>query len=194
MSSTPGPTKPQWLDYWLEKLLRPVQKLPVFADERTAKEQHRRVLYFALATLVSLVVAFGGSLLAMGVAPQFPTMTLLHMVGTLPVVVAVLMYGFLYLVLVRGRKDDDHPWRWAATKQGLMLKRSTGKIHEGTWAQWRYEGYRYISYRGSRGVTVLEVSLNGEKFPIDLKRIKGIRPSLRLARAVVQQLAVEGDK
>ncbi len=190
-----APIKPQWLDEWLEKLLRPVQKLPVFADERTAQEQHRRVQYFALATLLSLMVAFGGALFAMGIAQQFPTMTLLHMVVTLPVVVAVLMYGLLYLVLVRGRKDDgDHPWRWAATKQGLMLKRSTGKIYEGTWAQWRFEGYRYMSYRGSRGVTGLEVSLDGETIVIDLKRIKGIRPNLRLARAVVQQLAVEGDK
>jgi hypothetical protein len=191
--ATPG--KPRWLDYSLEKLLRPVQKLPVFADERTAKEQHRRVQYFALATLLSLMVTLGGALLAMGIAPQFPTMTLLHMVVTLPVVVAVLMYGFLYLVFVHGRKDDgDHPWRYAATKQGLIVKRRNGKTHEGTWAQWRFEGYRYMSYRGSRGVTGLDLSLNGETLYLDLKRIKGMRPHLRLARAVVQQLAVEGDK
>jgi len=193
--STPPAGPPPWLDDTLQKLLRPVQKLPVFADERTAKEQHRRVQIFSLIALVVLVTVLGGGFLALGVGPEVSATTILLMVAVVPLGIALLFYCFLWLVFVMGRKDDgDHPWRWAATKQGLMLKRSTGKIHEGAWGDWRYESYRYLTIKNQRGVIGLEVSLNGETFLIDLKRIKGIRPNVRLARAVVQQLAIEGEK
>jgi hypothetical protein len=193
--SAPAPSKPRWLDDTLEKLLRPVQKLPVFADERSAVEQHRRVQLFAVVMLVSLMAVMGGAMLSAGAGPDMSTSTILQVVVAVPLGIALLFYGFLWLVFVRGRRDDgDHPWRWAATKQGLMLRRGTGTVHEGTWAQWRFEGYRYMTIKSRRGVIGLEASLNGETFLIDLKRIKGIRPNVALARAVVQQLAVEGDK
>ncbi|MEO8559659.1 MAG: hypothetical protein ABI439_11395 [Rhodospirillales bacterium] len=172
-----------------------MQKLPVFADERTAQAQHRRLQWLMLGFIVACVGALSGLLLGFGAARALPLDTLLIMILGVPVGLAVLLYALLYFSFVRGRRDDgDHPWRWAAVKTGLMLKRSNGKIHEGSWAEWRFKGYRYMTIRNQRGVIGLEVSLNGETFLIDLKRINGLRLGGRLARAVVQQLAVEGDK
>jgi hypothetical protein len=187
------PIKPKWLDSWLEKLLRPVQTLPVVTAERTARQQHRRLQWVTLGMLAALVAILGGLLLAFGAGQAMPLKVFLEVVVALPLIVAALFYAALYVTLVRNKRDDgDHPWRFAVTGKGLRIERSGGaKLHDGAWSDWRFVGYKYISVKHQRSVTRLELALNGEQLTIDLNRVPG---GLALARAVVQQLAIEGDK
>ncbi len=185
--------KPAWLDPWLGKLLRADQALPVVAAERTAHQQHRRLQVAAAILLAALMVLLATALLVFGPGQAPTTALFLEVVVALPLIVAALFYGALYVTLVRGNRDDgDHPWRYVASATGLRIERSNGaRIHDGAWRDWHFVGYRHITVKRQRSITGLELSLNGEALTIDLNRVPG---GPALVRAVVQQLAAEAAR
>lgn len=188
-----GPLRPQWLDPWLEKLLRPMQRLPVVTVERTAQQQHRRLQTAAAILLAVLVVLLGAALLAFDAGRAPAVATFLEVAVLLPLIVTALFYGALYVTLVRGKRDDgDHPWRYVANEAGLRIERRNGaQVHDGKWRDWRFAGYRHITVKRQRSITGLDLTLDGQTLTVDLNRVLG---GLALARAVVQRLAARDDE
>jgi len=93
-------------------------------------------------------------------------------------------------VFVRRRADeDDHPWRFRATGEEFSVQRQRGTALRAPWSRWRYEGYRYSIIKNQTVIVALELSLEGERMAIDLKRT---RRSRDLMRAVLQRLAAHG--
>lgn len=180
--------RPVWLDQWIGKLLRPKQALPVNAAERSRSQQHGRLLLMIFVFLVVLSALFGFAMFGSDLRSVSLGEKLKIAVGV-PVGLAVLMYLFLYWVFVRGKADHQgHPWKFRATAQGLRVDCGAGQILDAPWSRWQYEAYTYMTVKMQRGITGIDISLDGKKIAIDLKRMNN---GLALARAVVQQLAAK---
>ncbi len=121
---------------------------------------------------------------------KLPTLQIVKITFGVPLGIAVLLYLFLYFAFVRGRHHyNDHSWKFRATAQGLRVDCGNGQIYDAPWERWRYASYTYMVAKMQRGVTGLDLVLDGNKIAIDLTRLGN---GLALARAVVQQLAVKG--
>ncbi len=177
--------KPAWVDQWLSRLLRPEQALPVFAAERSDKQQHRRLLRLSIVFFAGLTGALNAVVFGIGLS-KLAMVEIFKMTIGLPLGLAVVLYVFVYFVFVRGRHDySERSWKFRASSEGLRVDCGDGRIYEAPWARWRYESYTYSVAKMRRGITGLDLSLDGEKIAIDLKRVNN---DVALARAVVQQL------
>jgi hypothetical protein len=193
----PGTT---WRDVMLERSARGRLDLPLVVQERSRRDQHRRILRFAAIAAIALAIAnaaiFGGTGSLSGLTdpklrdPNLPTIAAVVLLAV-PLGVAVLIYGIFWFATVRGMRDDDgHPWRIEATEHELVITRADSTRLAAPWSRWSYESYRFTTYNGAPiAVTALALSLDGRAMVIDLRRAS--RPR-RLLRAILQRLAAHG--
>jgi hypothetical protein len=190
----------RWTDPHLRRAARGTVALPLVTSERSRRDQHRRILAFALATALAVALANAVVLTLAGIMPGLrdpeirgpdSSEAAVIVLLVVPVVAAFVLYGILWLAALWGVRDTDgHPWRYEVTTDALAVTQADGTRVTAPWPRWRYEGYSYRQYKGAAlVVSALHLSLDGRALTIDFFRTR--RPR-RLARAVLQQLAAHG--
>lgn len=197
MAKDTGP----WRDPALRALARRPVALPFQASELTHGQLRRKLRVLLLALFVIAFALFGALFAAVGIFPGFVTSP--GFVGDQWDLVAVLFgvpLGAVLLVwlLVRGRvrrrpDEADRPWSFTATTEGLSVATAAGRRYAGPWSAWRYAGYRYLSIKGSRVPTGLELELGGTLLAVEFSRF-GRRDAGRLAAALLRGLASAGQR
>lgn len=189
-----------WKDPLLQQAARGTVDLPFVTTERSRRDQHRRILAFALGGAIAITLANAVVLTLAGIMPGLrdpavrgpdSTEAVVVVLLVVPAIGALVLYGILWLATLWGVRDaDGHPWRIEVTADALALTQTDGTRVAAPWPRWRYEGYSYRQYRGAKLVmSALHLSLDGRAFAIDFFRTRQPR---RLARAVLQHLAAHG--
>jgi len=192
-----------WQDSILHRLAKPAVALPLQVSELRHDELKRKVKRFVLAATAITFLVFALLFAVLGIFPGFidrdaltsfddnAELTLLALLFGLPIGT-----GLLVLLLIHGRfrrrkDEDDHPWRFAVTRDGLEVVSAGGNRLVGAWAEWQFAGYRYLSLKGNRMPTGLEVAQGGDRVEIEFSRFRR-RDAGQLAAAVLQGLASAG--
>lgn len=192
-----------WQDWNLHRLAKPAVSLPLALSELHHSALKRKVKLFFLVSMASIFVIFAVLFAVLGIFPGFidreahpsfdanAELTLLAVLVGLPI-----FTGLLILLLIHGRfrrrqDEDDHPWRFVATRDGLEVTSAGGRKLAGPWSEWRYAGYRYMRVKTSRVPTSLVVILGNDPVEIEFSRFRR-RDAGQLAAAVLQGLAAAG--
>lgn len=189
-----------WKDPLLQRAARGTVDLPFVTTERSRRDQHRRILAFALGSAIAIALANAVVLTLAGIMPGLrdpavrgpdSTEAAVILLLVVPAVGALVLYGILWLATLWGVRDAaGHPWRIEATADTLALTQTDGTRIAAPWASWQYQGYSYRQYRGAKLVmSALHLSLDGRPFTIGFFRTRRPRG---LARAVLQRLAAHG--
>ena len=197
MAKDEGP----WRDSALRALAKRPVPLPFTASEVTHDQLRRKFRRVLLALGLFAFVLFVIIFAAAGIFPAFITSP--DFAGDAWDLAAVLFgvpLGTVLLVwlLVRGRvrrraDEADHPWRFTATPEGLTVDTAGGRRFAGPWSAWRYAGYRYLTLKGSRIPTGLEIALGGTTLAVEFSRF-GRRAAGQLAAALLRGLASAGQR
>jgi len=190
----------RWSDRTLERAARGQVALPFATTERSRRDQHRRVLVFALVAAVTIAVANAAVLIFTGIMPGLRDPAVrgpdtidaaVIVLVVVPAIAALVLYGILWLVVLWGVRDaDGRPWRYEVTADGFAVIRSDCTRLAAPWKSWGYEGYSYRQHRGAvLAISALHLTLDGRAVTVELLRTR--RPR-RLARALLQGLAAHG--
>lgn len=190
----------EWQDRMLRAAARGRLSLPVDARERTRADQFRRAATIAAAGAFALAIANTAVLYFAGLLPgyrdpgirgpdtgEIATLVILWV----PLGVGAFLLALLgFIFVLRVRDTDGHPWIFRATETDFTIVDANGTVIQAPWLRWRYEGYRYNTYRGAQlAVTGLELSVDGRPVSINFLRVPAPR---RLLRAILQRLAAHG--
>jgi len=190
-----------WQDSTLRALAKRQVALPLTASELTHAQLRRKLRIVLLALGGFTFVLFAIIFAAAGILPGFVTSP--GFVGDQWDLAAVLFgvpLGAVLLVwlLVHGRvkrrpDESDHPWSFTASHEGLVVSTAGGRRYEGPWSAWRYAGYRYMTLKGSRIPTGLDLEQGTTRFEVIFSRF-GRRAAGLLAAALLQGLARAGQR
>ncbi len=195
--------KSPWDDSSLRALARRRVTLPLEIAELSHAAVKHKLKRFLIITMAAEFVGLGILFAALGVFPGFIDRDAFTSVdpGAETALLAVLLgvplftAGLVLLLIhrrVRRRPDEqDHPWRFQVTTEGLTLSTAQGQRFAGPWATWYYDGYSYMQIKMNRFPIGLSIAREGRSFAIEFSRFRR-RDSAVLCAAVLQGLVTAG--